>query len=115
MDDEVQRKGIKQELTTRVILPSKCFLSSSGHDLTPITTSILSHSQKCGMKNELRELIQDLVKISGKQLSKQQYAINKLSILHLFFMFSEMVIWELGKKDCTFLHMAVFHCFLRVM
>lgn len=37
MDDEMHRHGIKEELTTKENLPSRCFLSNSGHDLTPLT------------------------------------------------------------------------------
>mmetsp|Transcript_23875 Transcript_23875/g.32726 ORF Transcript_23875/g.32726 Transcript_23875/m.32726 type:complete len:82 (-) Transcript_23875:1098-1343(-) len=81
MDDELQRNGIKQELTTRDILPSKCFLSGSGHDLTPITVSALTDLQKSEMKNELRSSIQKLaktVKLSDRTI---QFATNKFHFL----------------------------------
>ncbi len=36
MDDEMHRQGIKEELTTKENLPTRCLLSNSGHDLTPL-------------------------------------------------------------------------------
>jgi hypothetical protein len=52
MDDEIARAGIKEELTTRdEYLDSKFVrLSSSGHDLTPMTAEALQtalESQQC--------------------------------------------------------------------
>ena len=59
----MRRFGIKQELTTKDELPiSKCFLSNSGHDITPLSNTPLSQQDKSILKANLDESISTIIK-----------------------------------------------------